>query len=113
MTEKNRGPYRKRLPRTCIVVGCAGVFYAKGLCRGHWARWRRTGDLELRPRGRIWTKEEDFLILSIPTYPSGQAKHRAVIRVAEKLGRTILSATERRSRLLTKKRLENPSVVSR
>ena len=111
MTQKNRGPYRKRLPRTCIVKECNGVFYAKGLCRGHWARWRRTGDLELRPRGRVWTKEEDFLILSIPTFPSGRAKHRAVIRVAEKLGRTILSATERRSRLLTKQRLEKPNVV--
>ena len=111
MTGKKRGPYRKRWPRNCIVKGCEGVFYAKGLCRGHWARWRRTGDLELRPRGRIWTKEEDFLILSIPTYPSGHAKHKAIHRVAEKLGRTILSATERRSRLLTKKRLAKPNVV--
>ena len=111
MTEKKRGPYRKRWPRTCIVQGCEGVFYAKGLCRGHWARWRRTGDLELEPRGTLWTKEEDHLILSIPTYPSGHAKHKAIHRVAEKLGRTVASASERRSRLMARNQKAPLSVV--
>ena len=99
MTEKKRGPYRKRRPEPCIVKGCAGVFYAKGLCRGHWARWRRTGDLNLKPQGRRWSEAEDNILLALPSYPSGRARHRVVEQVAALLGRSSNAATERRKRI--------------
>ena len=91
----------------CSVGGCDRMVYAKQLCRPHWARWQRNGDLELSPNGEEWTKEEDHIILSIPAYPSGRAKFKAIEIVAAKLGRTADAANTRRCRLRARQRLKN------
>lgn len=50
----------------CSIEGCEHPHKARGWCRGHWERWRKTGDpepdipLRLKPRGtlerRFWAK---------------------------------------------------------
>ena len=99
MAKKKRGPYRKRRPKPCILVECDRRHYAKGLCRSHWAHRQRTGDLDLKPQGPLWTKAEDEIILELPEYPTGRAKHKVVEEVATLLGRSSNAAAERRSRL--------------
>ena len=92
MTEKNRGPYRKRMPRTCIVVGC-GLFvceiYAKGRyveAGAHWARWRAKGRSATwkacGPRcGRSFGRKRGgfFNPLDTDASESGQEKHKKAV----------------------------------
>jgi HNH endonuclease len=37
------------IPATCSVEGCDRAVRARGWCNRHYARWRRTGQLEARP----------------------------------------------------------------
>ena len=45
---RGRGGYRPQ----CTYPGCAKPNAAKGLCRSHYQRWRKTGDPERTPSGR-------------------------------------------------------------
>ena len=93
MTEKKRGP------RICSVEGCERHHYAKGWCRPHYSHHQRTGNLNMRPLRRRWSKVEDRLILDLPEYPTGRAKHKTVKEIAALLGRSSGSTAERRKRL--------------
>ena len=100
MTGKKRGPYRTRGPSTCILIGCEGRHYAKGLCRPHYRHQRRTGNTDdMRPLRRRWSEVEDRIILDLPEYPSGRARHRTVEEIAALIGRSSNGTAERRKRL--------------
>ena len=89
------------MTRTCSVAGCDRKFYAKSLCRPHWARMRRSGDLNLRDRGRPWTPGEDAILMDLPTTRNGRrAEDFTVTDLAADLGRTRAAVTSRRHKLL-------------
>ena len=77
------------------------MVYAKGLCRPHWARMRRSGDLDLRDRGRPWAPGEDAILMDLPTTRNGRrAEDFTVTDLAADLGRTRDAVTSRRHKLL-------------
>lgn len=45
MTHSNT---RKSFRHECTVLGCPGQHWARGLCKKHYMRWRRSGDVVLR-----------------------------------------------------------------
>ena len=47
-----------RSPRTCSVVDCDGVSVARGICRMHYQRLRKTGSLAAPPKIRrpLWLR---------------------------------------------------------
>ena len=85
------------LPRAVTYISP----YAKGLCRAHWSRFARSGDLNLRDRGRPWTPGEDAILMDLPTTRNGRrAEDFTVTDLAADLGRTRAAVTSRRHKLL-------------
>jgi 5-methylcytosine-specific restriction endonuclease McrA len=60
-TWKPDDPRYKNKGRTCDVEGCDKPFYAKGLCRNHYAYLRRTGRLHPLPKQTIQCRVDGCL----------------------------------------------------
>ena len=87
--------------RICNVAGCSNLLYAKTWCRPHWARFRRSGDLDLQSRGRPWSFDEHRLCMGLPTDRSGvRAARDTVTALAASMGRTRTALTTRRNKYL-------------
>ena len=94
-------PRKNPTTTPCSVDGCGRLVYAKTLCRPHWARWRRKGDLNLEDRGRAWTAQENDMILRLPTTRFGKKEDKkAATRFANEIARTVGAIYSQRSKLL-------------
>ena len=98
----------------CSVDGCTRPFYARDMCRPHYARFMRTGDLDLSPRGVPWTIAQDGLLLALlhQRAPSRRFGNGVLVDTAEGMGRTTASVAQRMQVLAKRYRIVRPQAVT-
>ena len=88
--------------KTCEEDGCDARMLARGKCNKHYLRWRDAGG-KTNPRGRLWTAEEDALLMACAITPWDErlavAGGGPMRELADQLGRTVTALRCRRERI--------------